>query len=92
MDHHCIFMDNCVGTYTIKYFIQYTCWTLISLIWAICNFFRCIYNQNVYNNEGVQGVSQLRPQILFTWLLIPYKKFLDYTGILEYTGTLKPFL
>ena len=50
MDHHCIFMDNCVGTYTLRYFIQYTVWALISLIWGVFNFIRCMYNQNVYNN------------------------------------------
>ena len=62
MDHHCYFMDNCIGKYTLKYFFQYTFWMTISIFWGSYFYISSFYNQNV-TGGGFTSVLEIRPDL-----------------------------
>ena len=68
MDHHCYFMDNCIGKNTLKYFIQYTFWVTVSMAWGAYFYCSSFHNQNV-TGGGFTSVFDIRPDIFVLNLL-----------------------
>ena len=53
MDHHCFLMDNCVGKHSIRFFVQYSTWMSVLLMWAIAVYTIGFYYQNKVTSQGV---------------------------------------
>ena len=62
MDHHCMFLGQCVGRGNFKYFIQYCLYTALLLVYAIIIQLNKWYTVNPIRQEGCQGLS---------WMFLP---------------------
>ena len=61
MDHHCFLMDNCVGKHSVRFFVQYSTWMSVLLVWAIAVYIKGFYYQNTVTGKGVKNLLELRP-------------------------------
>jgi len=68
MDHHCFLMDNCVGKHSVRFFVQYSTWISVLLVWAIAVYIKGFYSQNTFTGNGVKNLFELRPDYVFVYL------------------------
>lgn len=66
MDHHCLFIAQCVGKNNVKYFIQFCIYMAALLLYATVMMFIKYYTDNVARNIGIKGI---------TWIIIPYSTY-----------------
>ena len=69
MQHHCMFIDNCVGKNTIKHFINYALCMCLFLVALLVMMLKGFYAQNQASGLGVQGLTDLRPHLFFVEVL-----------------------
>ena len=58
MDHHCTFTDNCVAKLNTKYFMHYTIWSNIAMMYGMGIFWYNVYTTNQEMKIGLQGWYQ----------------------------------
>ena len=56
MDHHCMFVDNCIGKANMPYFFQFIGWALIALTTGLLGFVFNVYWRNTESGYGAQGI------------------------------------
>ena len=56
MDHHCIFVDNCIAKGNLRYYYQFLAWSALSLAIGFLILLFNIYYRNTVTNYGVQGL------------------------------------
>ena len=69
MDHHCVLMDNCVGKHSLRFFVQYSTWMALLLLWAIAVYIKGFYWQNRESGRGMQSLWEFRPDMVILQLL-----------------------
>ena len=68
MDHHCEFIQNCVGAYNHRFFVQFT--TYLFIIMSLFLYYTCLVWSELNNEyKNVIHVSWFIALVIYCWLI-----------------------
>lgn len=66
MDHHCPWINNCVGHYNYKYFYLFIVYSLLTLFWVVATSFLNFLKSMAADDVLTVGSESF--MIVFTWM------------------------